>query len=283
MSPIYGQKLHFTPYSIASEAEVETAIQKARNTAMRAMLVMLLGDPKWLGSKRGCFRPAEFCAVETDPVSMQIDLTAGSALVQNGIDYAGDWFFIFTDDAEVSVTIDESHPTLDRYDIIYLVPAIAESGTVIRSVVDANGNVANVTDHEYELDTFSLGVEKGTAGAADPGYTRLDAYSALAAGRIPIATVHVAAGVTTITQDDLTDLRELFIPRQLPIDLVVSGQVKQAMNYIMPANISGQPIVLYTGGSTNWIDRDTLFIDKTAGSPGTLKYKKDDDSILSIG
>lgn len=282
MSPIYGQKLHFTPYSIADESEVEEAIQKAVNTAIRALLVMLLGDPKWLGSKRSTFRPAELCPVATDPESMQVDLTAGSALVQDGIDYAGDWYFLFADDDQVAVTLDEAHPTLDRYDILYIVPSRQESGTTTRLVVDTQGNVSSVTDHKYELDDFTLAVEKGTPGAADPGLTRLNAFNALPVGRIPIALVHVAAGVTEIAQDDITDLREIFIPRQLPIDLVVPDNVKQAMSYILPANVSGQPVALYAGGSTDHIDKDTLFIDKSLGSPGTLKYKKDDDSIISL-
>lgn len=277
-----GLQKKLTPFSLAKETEVMDGFRKARNSAIQAMLTLLTGDVSYYGNKRAAFRYVELCVQPSDPESMTVILSNGSAMVNDGENHNGNWYLIFGEG--VSITIPASTSvSLDRYDILCIVPKLVGQGSVQREVVDGEGRVSLLTDQEFLADSFELHIIKGENGAAAPAITRVNAYTFTPPGLVPVALVKVRAGTTEITLEDLTDLREVFTPRNYAGAPTAHPDIA-ALNYnILVPNYPNQPFILLDDDNATDIPFDSFYIDKSAGTPGTLKYRKSDGSVLTIG
>lgn len=291
--PVAGQNYNFTPYSLAQETEVHDAASMAVAKAVEILLCMIMGDPnpaatpQQYGLKRCGFRHAELMAVPKNPVSMSIQLLEGTGIMNDGDAHAGRWYHVFAATGAKQVTHAASHPTLDRYDVIYAVPKLVGSDLVTRQVVDAQGNISNVEDFKRKIDDFDLFIQQGTAGAGFPqvggvNLNRTNAWQYLPAGQIPISVVKVRAGATTIINTDLTDLRELFLWRTYQINHdVIPADAKAQLGILWPLH-NGMPFVLLDAGMAGNIPFDSFFIDKSGGNPGILKFKRHDGTIALV-
>lgn len=279
--PAKGRDYHFTPNSLADEAEVSTAQRMAKNSAIQSVMTMLMGDPNWLGAKRGAFRMGELCAIPTDPESMDLEFTTGSALLNDGSDHQGNWYLIYGTGKTVTIEA-SSHPTLDRYDIVCFAPKRVATGAVAREVVDGQGNVSTVNDHPEWYDDFDIVVVKGENGAAAPDVSRLDAYTLVAPGLVPVSIVRVQGGATEISLADLQDVREVLTIRTFPVNQSTDANVITLLGGILAPQSPGTPAIVVDAGAEANIPTDMFFVDKQGGSPGVLKYKFDDDTIVTI-
>lgn len=281
--PAKTNERQFTPFSRITTAEVTAAIKAARNDAIQAMLTLWVGDAAWLGQRRGAFRTGEFCVLPTDPVGMAVAVTQGSCLVNDGELHNGDWFLLYTDGGATASIPASTHPTLDRYDIICIAPKWTSTGTAVREVVDSNGNVSQFTDTSILEADFDLVVLQGTNGATKPTTSRQLAYQLAPAGLIPIAIVRVQGGSTTVELDDIDDLREIFVPRTLPVnDVLLEAAVKQQVEYVLPPVNPGMTTILEPGGDASKVPAPSLFLDLTDGEPGVLKFKPRQDTVLTV-
>jgi hypothetical protein len=288
--PQTGREFNFTPFTLALETDVEDAIRACRHHAIQALLVLLTGDVFWIGHKRAAFRLNELCAIPSDPESLTLRLTQGSAILNDGVDHAGRWFHVYANGR--TVTLDAAHPTLDRYDIVCLAPVRRSSGTVNREAVDILGNVSITTDHAEYYDDFDITVRKGDPGAAAPDIYRLTAHTAVPPGLIPISLVHVPAGATAIALEHLEDLREIFQVRNMAVDQTLDANVRHLLFNIVPPNIMGVPFFFYGHPDDEvgpedeeyyqYVLQDSFFVDKAAGEPGVLKYKHQDNTVVTL-
>jgi hypothetical protein len=280
--PIKGRDHYIEPFATADERDVTAAARKAANLAFRAMAILLMGDPYWLGAKRSLFRVQEFCACATSPASMEVRLSRGSGYCNDGVDYEGDWHLVYSDGSR-GVTISAAHPTLARYDTVVLVPKKENSGSRQWETIQAEGNVA-VVDGPIELvHEFDLVVREGLPGGAMPAYDRTTAWQYFPAGEIPIATVHVAAGVSSIADAAIKDLRELFLPRQYPIRAQdVPSAIAMKLGYVVPAIGYGCVTTLFAGGNVADVPQDQIFLDMTGGGAGVLRWKNTANVVFDL-
>lgn len=288
--PVKGQRYNFTPFSLASEEEVAQAIVMAKNTAIEALLCLIMGDPNpqaegW-GAKRSAFRWSELFPAATSPASMEVALTEGTAVMNDGEGHQGDWHLLFAAGGEKKVTLSPAHATLDRYDIIYAVPSKVPTGSVTREVVDGQGNVSTVTDHLFRRDEFTLGVVEGTPGGAFPTVggnpaTRQTAWQLLPVGQIPVAIVKVGAAVVEVVQGDITDVRELFDLRTYPIgEQFLASGVRDALGATRPNHLGGIAQVYTEQGEVD-VPQLNLFVDMREDPP-VLKFKFANDNIQEV-
>jgi hypothetical protein len=279
--PATGKEQSFTPFSLASEAEVATAIRQARNSAIQAVLTMILGDAYWFGSKRAAFRWAEFVAVPMETPSMTVKLTRGSGLVNDGVDHNGNWYLIWNDERTVVIEASSS-PSLDRYDILCVSPKRVASGTVVREVIDGEGNISLQNAPAAFFDDFDIVVIKGTNGAGNPNLTRLNAWQAVPAGMAPIAVVRVRAAATTVEVGDLQDVREPMTWRTYPNELLPSGDLLSLLGPMLPPRQIGEIFQWHGDDEYEGIAGDTIFVDKSGGEPGVLRFKKQNGTVISL-
>ncbi|MCC6546214.1 hypothetical protein IT570_03510 [Candidatus Sumerlaeota bacterium] len=290
--PVVGRNYNFTQYSLALQSEVFDAIKMGVAKGVEIFICSVMGDPnpsanpQQYSSKRCFFRHSELMIVPKSPASMQVQMSEGAGWMNDGDAHAGSWYHVFAATGGKTVTLAASHPTLDRYDVIYAVPKFVGANNITRQVVDAQGNVSNVTDYQLKYDDFDLLVAQGTAGAGFPqvsgvNINRATAYQYLPAGQIPISVVKVRAGATTVINTDLTDLRELFIWRTYPISYnEVPADVQQQLGILWP-NSFGMPYVLLDAAQAGNIPFGTFYIDKSGGSPGILKFRKLDGAVVT--
>lgn len=280
--PAKGKETKFTPFSRITTAEFSEAIALARGSALQAAITMITGDPFWSGAKRSAFRLTELCALATDPASMTVALTQGSAVVNDGELHNGRWYLIYGEGRTATIPA-SSHATLDRYDILCVAPKRTATGTVEREIVDGNGNVSLFSDAAYYFDDFDLTVVQGTNGAAAPSASRNDAWQLVPPGLIPIARIRVRGGATTVTNDDIVDLREIFNPRLVPIsNNDVPAEVIAKLAHVLPPAAFGQTWILAAGGNVAAIPRMSLFEDQTGGGAPVLKYKDSAGNVRTI-
>ncbi|MBI1291822.1 hypothetical protein GC173_11350 [bacterium] len=280
MMPSSGKQFHFTPYSQTSEAEVAEAILTSRDSAIKAILTMLGGDPYWYGFRRASFRYAECLAVPSDPASMTIKLTRGSGIINDGVNHNGHFYFIWND-GQTKVIEASTSPTLTRYDIVCLAPKFTLAGSVSRQVIDGAGNVSLVQDANAVVEDFDITVIKGTDGAADPGLTRINAWEHVPAGLAPIAVVKVRPSATDIVLSDIQDIRETFGLR------TISGNGAEALpeavysqfGGIVPPNQMGELLRLF-GGNTSVLGPLQLFVD--VDDSNKLKFKDATGTVRTV-
>ncbi|MBI1234922.1 MAG: hypothetical protein GC208_10515 [Alphaproteobacteria bacterium] len=277
-----GLQKKLTAFSLALESEVMDGFRKSRNSAIQAILTLLTGDVAYFGNKRAAFRYVELCAQPSDPPSMSVLLSNGSAIVNDGENHNGNWYLIFGQDLSITVSASTS-VSLDRYDILCIVPKLTGQGSIQREVVDAEGRVSLMTDQEYLADDFQLHIIKGQNGAAAPEITRVNAHTFTPPGMIPVALIKVRAGTDTIELADLTDLRETFTLRNYAGEASAHSDIAALNSNILVPNYPNQPFILLDADNATDIPYDSFYIDKSAGSPGTLKYRKGDGSVVSLG
>lgn len=290
--PVKGNNFNFTPYSLAQETEVIAAIKMGVAKAVEIFICGVMGDPnpsaspQQYAAKRSFFRHSELMVVPKSPASMQVQLSEGAGWMNDGDAHAGSWYHVFAATGAKTITLAASHPTLDRYDVVYAVPKLVGANNVVRQVVDAQGNISNVTDFQLKYDDFDLFVQQGTAGAGFPqvsgnNLNRANAWQYLPAGQIALSVVKVRAGATTVINTDLTDLREFLIWRTFPISYTeIPADVKQQLGILWP-NSFGMPYVLLDAAQAANVPFGTFYIDQSGGTPGILKFRKLDGTVVT--
>ncbi|HLP67137.1 MAG TPA: hypothetical protein VK181_06410 [Rhizobium sp.] len=280
--PSKGKSYNLSRNSRLKRDEVLEAIRIARNSSIQMMMVMLFGDPTWIGTKRACFRPGDMAAVPTAPQSMSLKIRPGSAALNDGVEHDGNWYLVFTDGTR-QVTFDPAHATLDRYDILCAIPKRVATGSLNREFVDQSGNVETRSDVLSYLDDFDLYIEKGEPGAAAPEINRLNAYTAVEAGKIPISLVKIRAAATSILITDLVDLRELCSIRMYPIAQALPADVVTLLG-ALPPNQLGNVAIATNEDIIEALPDDMLFIRRIGNvGAGTLCLMRKDRTILEIG
>jgi len=174
-----------------------------------------INPPNWL--QGGCYTAREdrlilqtiVCDEGVADLTSDLEVTEGAAGMQ--VDVSGGGAFVYGDnisdqgvyhvysDSQVTRTLDPSDPTDDRIDLV----------------------VAQVNDSQYSGvdDDWEILVVTGTPSPAPVA-------PAVPDNALPLAEVFVGAGVTTISDTDITDLRQDYILCQggvAPGDIKMSG------------------------------------------------------------
>jgi hypothetical protein len=277
-----GAGINFAPNSRTDAVEVAESAGLARKSAIRAMIDLLFQDTSTTGIKRAAFRYFSFCPIPTTPsASMAVKLLNGSAIVNSLDDMQGDWLVVRCP-GENSPVFAAAHPTLDRYDILVLKPYFLLADPIAREFRDpATGNIYTADSAKYAIDHYDLEIIEGTPGDPDPGVTRLDAYTIVAAGKVPVAVVRVQAAATEIALADIQDVRELAVLKQIPDDYDVPADAIAQLGGIIPAlGVCHPHRATDATGVTN-IPINTIFLDESV-TPSILKYRKPDTTIVDL-
>lgn len=274
-----GKCINFYEGARATHLDVAEAIGLSRNTAIHALVGLLCQDYAATGVKRAAFRPGAFCPIATDPASLNVRLTPGFCLINNGAELNLDWFTLRSESAQ-DVLIPVAHGSLTRYDIIYLQPKFTPTGSTAVTFRDPiTGNLSTNSVDRYALDDYDLAVQTGDPGAANPSVNRTTAHTLLPAGRIPIAVVTVGPGATAITLDKIQDVRELFQIKQVADDYSEAAAVITQLGDLWPALGLGMAARVTSETGRNNIPVLSIFYDDTDGK---FKAKKPNGNIVDF-
>ncbi len=256
------------------------AIAWGMNTAVKAVFALFGQDWDQTAVRRGAFRPFAFMPIAASPAAMAVTLLPGYGLVNNGDDLDGAWISLRLA-AEHDVAIAAAHPTLDRYDVVYLETTFVlttPTATEFRDPV--THNLSPASKEKWALHAGNFGVLAGTPGAGDPGVTRLDAYTLLGTGRVPLAVVRVAAGATSIPLANIQDVRELFEIKRVRDDYSDNADAITQLGDMYPAmGLAGVAQATSATGVAN-MPVLTHFYDQTDGG---FKIKKPNGDVVVLG
>lgn len=272
-----GKTRVLTLHSQADPVAVMDGDGWARSTAANMLWRLFCQDIQQTGNKRAAFRMEAMCPVPTSPASLAVEIMPGFAVVNNGADLAGGYLALYAADSIV-LAMPSADPGTAKYYAVYLQLGFDSTSPATLEFRDpVTGNLYQGTANQYAMDAATVAYE--LLGNSDPGVTRLDAYTLLDAGQIPLAIVRIQAAASTIVAADVQDVRELFEPKMVADAYALDARVIAQLGDIIPSMGFCHPPQSQTAGGATAIPNNTIFWDQDAS---LLKYKTPAGATLAL-